>query len=81
MEVDLDVAKFSFVVEVATSDPRILSDMSYRKQTDLQEKVRKKLMQALSDYPYLAGIKIFPVIMDLQIEDEDLEYAEEEGED
>jgi hypothetical protein len=78
MEVDLDVAKFSFVVEVATSDPRILSDMSYRKQTDLQEKVRKKLMQALSDYPYLAGIKVFPVIMNLQIEDEDLEYAEED---
>lgn len=78
MEVDLDVAKFSFVVEVATSDPRILSDMSYRKQTDLQENVRKRLMKALSDYPYLAGIKVFPVIMNLQIEDEDLEYAEED---
>lgn len=78
MEVNLDVAKFSFVVEVATSDPRVLSDMSYRTQTDLQENVRKRLMKAMSDYPYLAGIKIFPVIMDLLTEDEDLEYAEED---
>ena len=78
MEVDLDVAKFSFVVEVATSDPRILADLSYQGEGELREKVRKKLMQALSDFPYLAGIKIFPVIMNLQIEDEDLEYAEED---
>lgn len=78
MEVILDVAKFSFVVEVATSDPRVLSDMSYRTQADLQENIRKKLMKAMSDFPYLAGIKIFPVIMDLLTEDEDLEYAEED---
>lgn len=78
MEVDLNVAKFSFVVEVSTSDPRILTDLSYQSEGELREKVRKKLMQALSDFPYLAGIKIFPVIMNLQIEDEDLEYAEED---
>lgn len=78
MEVDLNVAKFSFVVEVSTSDPRILTDLSYQSEGELREKVRKRLMQALSDFPYLAGIKIFPVIMNLQIEDEDLEYAEED---
>lgn len=81
MEVDLNVAKFSFVVEVSSSDPRILADMSYQSEGKLRESVRKRLMQALSDFPYLAGIKVFPVIMDLQIEDEDLEYAEEEDED
>lgn len=78
MEIDLNVAKFSFVVEVSTSDPRILTDLSYQSEGELRESVRKRLMQALSDFPYLAGIKIFPVIMDLQIEDEDLEYAEED---
>lgn len=78
MEVDLNVAKFSFVVEVATSDPRILADLSYQSEGELREGIRKRLMQALSDFPYLAGIKIFPVIMGLQIEDEDLEYAEED---
>lgn len=78
MEVDLNVAKLSFVVEVSTSDPRILADLSYQSERELRESVRKRLMQALSDFPYLAGIKIFPVIMDLQIEDEDLEYAEED---
>jgi len=78
MEIDLNVAKFSFVVEVSTTDEKILSDMSYRKQSELQENIRKKLMKAISDYPYLAGVRVFPVIMDLQIEDEDLEYAEED---
>ncbi|MDY0199098.1 MAG: hypothetical protein RBR68_14940 [Tenuifilaceae bacterium] len=78
MEVDLNVAKFSFVVEISTSDTEILSDMSYRKQSELQENIRKRLMKAVSDYPYLAGVRVFPVIMDLQIEDEDLEYAEED---
>jgi len=56
-----DRANYAFLVQVSSTDYNLLNSFGYKTEGKFQDKITRRIMTALADYPHIVAINIVPV--------------------
>jgi len=56
-----DIAKYSFLVQVASDDYVLLNSFGYKEEEKFRERVTRNIMKAIAGMSNIKSINIFPI--------------------